>query len=171
MTIQRLELEAKEAADRAARAETERDAARHEVAMARLEIEAAGSARAQVELELSRVQSALTTSEGGRLQAGSKLGSVQQALVAAKEACQRVEEENGRLSDERLSLLVELGATKDDIVDFWEKSFVERSALEAEFDASNDMIFNYGYICYAFAHDIRGSKPKIPTGMPDTSTL
>ena len=44
LTIQRLELEAKEAADRAARAETERDAARHEVAMARLEIEAAGSA-------------------------------------------------------------------------------------------------------------------------------
>ena len=46
LTIQRLELEAKEAADRAARAKTERDAARHEVAMARLEIEAAGSARA-----------------------------------------------------------------------------------------------------------------------------
>ena len=42
LTIRRLELEAKEAADRA---ETERDAARHEVAMARLEIEAAGSAR------------------------------------------------------------------------------------------------------------------------------
>ena len=55
LTIRRLELEAKEAADRAARAKTERDAARYEVAMAQLEIEAAGSARAQVELELSRV--------------------------------------------------------------------------------------------------------------------
>ena len=44
LTIRRLELEAKEAADRAARAKTERDVARHEVAMARLEIEAAGSA-------------------------------------------------------------------------------------------------------------------------------
>ena len=146
MTIQRLELEAKEAADRVARVETERDAARHEVVMAWLEIEAVGSAPVQVELELSRVQSALSTSEGGRMQAGSKLGSVQQALVAAKEACQRVEEDNGRLSDERLSLLVELGTTKDDITDFWEKSFVERSALEAEFDASNDVIFNYGYV-------------------------
>ena len=55
LTIRRLELEAKEAADRAAQAKTERDAARHEVEMAWLEIEAAGSARAQVELELSRV--------------------------------------------------------------------------------------------------------------------
>ena len=55
LSIQRLELEAKEVADRAARAETERDASRHEVVMARLEIEAAGSARAQVKLELSQV--------------------------------------------------------------------------------------------------------------------
>ena len=32
------------------------------------------------------------------------------------------------------------------------------------------MIFNYGYGCCAFVHDIRGSKPKIPLGMPNTST-
>ena len=170
LTIRCLELEAKEAADRAARAETERDATRHEVTMARLEIEAAGSARAQVELDLSWVQSALTTLECGRMKSESELGFIQQALVAAKEACQRVEEENGRLTDERLSLLVELGATKDDFSNFWEKSFSERSALEAEFDASSDVIFNYGYGCCAFAHDIHRSKPKIPPGMPDTST-
>ena len=68
--------------------------------MVLLEIEAARSARAQVELELSWVQSAITTLEGGRLKAESELGSVQQALVAAKEACRRVEEENSRLMDE-----------------------------------------------------------------------
>ena len=44
MTAQRLELEAKEAVDKAARAEAERDAARHETAMVRLETEAAGNA-------------------------------------------------------------------------------------------------------------------------------
>ena len=90
--------------------------------------------------------------------------------MATKEACRRVEEENGRLTDERLSLLMELGTTKDVLATFRERSFVERSALEVEFDASSNMIFNYGYGCYAFAHDIRGSKPKIPPGMPDTST-
>ena len=77
MNIRRLELEAKEGADRAAKAETERDADRHEVAMALLEIKVAGSARAPIDLELSRVQSALTISEGGRLKAESELGSVQ----------------------------------------------------------------------------------------------
>ena len=55
----RLELEATEAAERETRAEAERDVARHEVAMAWLEIDTAGSARAQMESELARVQRAL----------------------------------------------------------------------------------------------------------------
>ena len=59
----RLELEAREAVERATRAEAERDAARHEVAMARLEIYALGSARAQMKSELARVQRALAASE------------------------------------------------------------------------------------------------------------
>ena len=111
----------------------------------------------------------MNTSEDGRLKAESELDSVQQALVAAKEACGRVEEESGCLTDERLSLLMEMGAIKDDFVAFREKSSAERSALEAEFDASSDLIFNYGNGCCAYEHDIRGSKPKIPLWMPDTS--
>ena len=91
-------------------------------------------------------------------------------MIAIKEAYRRVEEENGRLMDERLSLLVELGGTKDDFVGFREKSFIERSALEAEFDVRSDEIFNYVYACCAFEHDIRGSKPKILTGMSNSST-
>ena len=164
LTIRRFELEAKEATDRAAWAEIERDIVRHEMVMVRLEIEAAGSAWAQFQLELSWVQSALTISEGARLQVESELGSVQQALVVTKEACRRVEEENGRLTDERLSLLMELGTTNNEFTTFRERSFAERSVLEAEFDASSDVIFNYGYGCCTFAHDIRGSKPKIPLG-------
>ena len=69
LTTRRWELEAKEVVDRAARAEAERDAARHETVMERLETEATGNAWAQVELELSRVQWALTTAEGGCLKA------------------------------------------------------------------------------------------------------
>ena len=123
-----------------------------------------------MEYELTRVQCALTTSEGGRLKAESELDSVQQALVAEKEACWKAEEENGHLTDERLSLLMELGATKEDFVALWEKSSAEKSALEAEFDASSDVIFNYGYGCYAFAQDIHGRKPMNLTAMPDTLT-
>ena len=42
--LRQLELEAREATERATRAEVERDVARHEVAQAPLEIDAAGSA-------------------------------------------------------------------------------------------------------------------------------
>ena len=55
LTAQRWELEAKEVVDKAARAEAERDVARHETIMAWLETEAMGNARAHVELKLSRV--------------------------------------------------------------------------------------------------------------------
>ena len=57
------ESEAKEAVKREARAEAERDATRHEVAMARVEIEEVGSAQSQMELELARVQHAFAASE------------------------------------------------------------------------------------------------------------
>ena len=44
MTAQRLDLEAKEAANKAARAKVERDVARHETTMTRLDTEAVGNA-------------------------------------------------------------------------------------------------------------------------------
>ena len=41
--------------------------------------------------------------------------------------------------------------------------------MEAKFDSSGDTIFNYGYGCCAFKHNICGSKPQIPNGMPNPS--
>ena len=81
-----------------------------------------------------------------------------------------MEKENGRLTDERLSLLMELGATKEYFAAFREKTSVEKMTMEAEFDASSDVIFNYSYGCCVFVHNIYGSEPLIPTRMPDTST-
>ena len=72
--------------------------------------------------------------------------------------------------DERLSLLMELEATRDDFVAFREKTSAEKTTMEAEFDASSDVILTYGYGCCAFEHNIYGSEPLIPVGMPDTST-
>ena len=48
----------------------------------------------------------------------SELDSAQQALAAAKEACRKVEEEICRLTDERLSLIMEVGAGKEELVAF-----------------------------------------------------
>ena len=111
-------MEAREAIERATRDEVERDAARHEVAMARLEIDAAGSARAHMESELAQIQRTLATSEEARRKMESELDMAQQTLAASGEACQTEEEEANRLTNERVSLLVELGASKDELSAF-----------------------------------------------------
>ena len=43
--------------------------------------------------------------------------------------------------------------------------------MEEAFDADFDMIFNYGYGCCVFAHNICGSELMVPDGMSDTSKL
>ena len=55
LACRRLELEVKESAERAVRAEAERDAACHEAVMAKLATEEAVNTRAQIESELTRV--------------------------------------------------------------------------------------------------------------------
>ena len=103
------------------------------------------------------------------MKADSELDSIQQALAAARKACRKAEEEICRLTDERLSLIMEVGAGKEELATFQEKETTERKAMEEEFDTSSDVIFSYGYGCYAFVHDICRSKPMIPTEMPDKS--
>ena len=169
MACRRLELEARESTERATWAESERDAACHEAAMAKLETEGAVNTRAQIESELAQVQRALALAEEARRRAEFEHGVAQEALAAAGEACKKAEEENGQLADEKLALVIELGALKDDFAAFREKAVVDREAMEAEFDSSGDTLFNYGYSCCAFTHNICGSKPHIPDGMPNPS--
>ena len=128
LACRRLEFEAKEFAERAARVEAKRDTARHEAAMAKLEIEWAVNAKAQMESELTRVQRALTVAESARLKAESEREVVQKALSLAGEACMKAEEENNRLTDERLSLILELGTIKDDFATLREKVVVDGEA-------------------------------------------
>ena len=108
----------------------------------------------------------------------SELAQVQRALAVVENAslnikddfaCRKAEEENSRLADERLALVMELGTIKDDFAFFREKVVVDRETMDAEFDASGDMLFNCGYGCYVFSHNICGSKPHIADGMPDPS--
>ena len=72
-----LELGAKESAERAAWAEAKRDVARHEAAMAKLEIEWAINTRAQMESELTQVQRALAVTENACLKAKSERDAAQ----------------------------------------------------------------------------------------------
>ena len=68
-----------------------------------------------MEFELARVQCALTASEGIQLKADSELDSVQQALATAREACRKVDKEICHLTYERLSLIMELGASNGEL--------------------------------------------------------
>ena len=169
LTCRHRELEARESTKRAARAEAERDAACHEAAMTKLATEGTVNTRAQIESELARVQRALALAEEARRKAEFEHGAAIEALVAAGEACKKVEEENGHLADEKLALVIELGAINDDFAAFREKATVDREMMEAEFDSSGDTLFNYGYGCCAFTYNICGSKPQIPDEMPNPS--
>ena len=90
-------------------------------------------------------------------------------LALAGEACRKAEEESGCLADERLALVMELGTIKDDFAAFRENTVVDRETMKAEFDSSGDALFNYGYGCCVFTHNIYGSKPQILDGMSDPS--
>ena len=120
-----------------------------------------------MESELTRVHHALVVAESSRLRAEFEREVAQKALSLAGEACTKVEEENSHLTDERLSLILELETIKDDFAALWEKAITDREAMEAEFDVSGDTLFNYGYGCCVFTHNICGSKPQIPNGMPN----
>ena len=135
--------------------------------MAKLATEGAVNTRAQIESELARVQRALALAKEARRRAELERGAAQEASVTAGEACKKAEEENGHLADEILTLVIELGDLKDDFATFREKAAADREAMEAEFDSSGDTLFNYGYDYCTFMHNIYGSKPQIPEGMPN----
>ena len=90
-------------------------------------------------------------------------------MASSGEACRTAGEEVSRLIDEWVSLLVELGASKEELSAFCAEVAKEKKALKVEYDAGFEAIFNYGYGCYAFAHNIYGSKPKILDGMSGMS--
>ena len=137
--------------------------------MSKLATEGTVNTQAQIESELARVQRALALAEEARRKAEFEHGAAMEALVAAGEACKKVEEENGHLADEKLALVIEHGAINDDFAAFREKATVDREKMEAEFDLSDDTLFNYGYGCCDFTYNICGSKPQILDGMPNPS--
>ena len=167
LACRRRELKAKESAKKGPRVESERDEAFHEAAMAKLTTKATVNTRAQIEFELARVQRALELAKDARQRAKSEHGADREALALAGEACRKAEEENGRLADKRVALIMELGTVMDGFASFREKAAADKETMEAEFDSSGNALFNYGYACCAFTHNIRGSQPHIPDGMPD----
>ena len=81
----------------------------------------------------------------------------------------KAEDKASRLAVERASLLLELGTSKDEVSALQAQALKEKNALYEAYEEGFDVIFNYGYGCCAFAHNICGSQPVVPDEMPDTS--
>ena len=113
-----------------------------------MDAHAAGSARAKVESELARVQ---------------------HALAVFEEARRKADDEASRLAVERVSLLLELRTSKDEMSAFHAEALKEKKAMEEAYEEGFDVIFNHGYGCCAFSHNICGSQPVVPDGMLDKS--
>ena len=80
-----------------------------------------------------------------------------------------MEDEASRLAVEYVSLLLELGTSKDEVSTLQALALKKKKALDEAFEEGFNVIFNYGYGCCVFAHNICGSQLVVPDGMPDTS--
>ena len=89
-------------------------------------------------------------------------------LAVVEEARQKADDEVSYLTDEKVSLILELGTCKDEISSIRAEALKENEALREAYEGGLDVIFNYGYGCCAFVLNICGSHPEVPDGIPDT---
>ena len=69
---------------------------------------------------------------------------------------------------ERTSLLLELGATKDEVSSLYSQAGKVKEVMEEEYQKALGVIFAYGYGCYVFKHNICGDHLEVPEGMPES---
>ena len=67
------------------------------------------------------------------------------------------------------SLLLELGAAKDEASSLHSQVGKDKEAMEEDYQKALELIFAYGYGCCVFKHNICGDQPKVPDGMLDSS--
>ena len=70
---------------------------------------------------------------------------------------------------ERISLLLELGATKDEVSSLHSQAGKDKEAIEEEYQKALKVIFSYLYGCCVFKHNICRDHSKVPNGMPDST--
>ena len=97
------------------------------------------------------------------------LARVQETLAVAEEARCKVEAEVACLEVERTSLLVEIGAAKDEVSSFHSQVGKDNEAMEEDYPKALELIFVYGYGCCVFKHNICSDQPKVLNNMSDSS--
>ena len=105
------------------------------------------------------------------MQAEYGLARVQDALVIAEEARRKVEAKVASLEVEQTSLLLEVGATKDEVSTLQSQAGKEKGAMEEDYQKALELIFTYGYECCMSKHNICGDQLEVPDGLPIPLTL
>ena len=127
------------------RAKKEKNKAKQEAKVTRL---AVGEAKVRAEDELARMLDAMANAEED--------GRGPEAEVAC-------------LTVERTSFLLELQAFKDEVLSFHSQAVKDNEAMVEDYQKALEQIFAYGYGCCVFKHGIRGDRPRILDGMPDST--
>ena len=104
-----------------------------------------------------------------KVRAEDNLTRARDALAAAKEDGSKLEAEVARLAVERMSLLLELEASKDEVSSLHSHAGKDKEAMEEDFQKALEQIFAYGYGCCAFKHSIYSDWPGIPDDMLDST--
>ena len=104
-----------------------------------------------------------------KARAEDDLARVQDTLVIAKEAMCKAEAKVATLEVEWTLLLLEVGATKDEVSSLQFQASKDKLAMEEDYEKALELIFVYGYGCCMFKHNICDDQPKVPNAMHDSS--
>ena len=100
--------------------------------------------------------------------AKDKLARVQDALAVANEAKHKAEAEAVLLEVERTSLLLDIGAVKNEVSSLHFQEGKDKEVMEEDYQKALELIFTNGYGCCVFKHNIYGDQPEVPDGMLDS---
>ena len=89
-------------------------------------------------------------------------------MAVAKEAKHKAEVKTSCLEVKWTSILLELGAAKDEVSSLHSRAGKDKEAMEKDYQKAMKLIFVYGYRCCVFKHNICGDQPEVPDGMPDS---
>ena len=94
------------------------------------------------------------------------LAAMEEARVIAEKARCKAKSEAVRLEVDQTSLLLDLGATKDEVSSLQSQASKDKEAMEEEYHGGD--FFLWVRVC-VFKHNICEDPPKVLEGMPDSS--
>ena len=96
---------------------------------------------------------------------------MKEARAVVEEAMRKAEAKAARLEVKQTSLLLEIGAAKDEVSSLHSQAGKDKEAMEEDYQKALEVIFSYHYGCCVFKDNIYGDRPEVSDGMPDSFDL